>query len=116
MMRMVFRAWALLPLLPGLLVVTGCVTTTQVKPLAGSGGIALDADDIVCMMQRAGFKDEKIMDTGADLRDALAESGSARIENGNQVEAIFSLSDPLIYVSTRANGNFIYDTKSKTFR
>lgn len=100
----------------GLLFGPGCVHTTQVRSLGGSGGVVLDADDIVNMMQRAGFDDDKILETGTDLRNALAYSGAARIETHNTVEAIFSVSGTEIYVSTRANGNFVYDSEGKSFR
>jgi hypothetical protein len=100
----------------GMLAGSGCVHTTQVRPLGGSGGVVLDADDVVHLMLRAGFEEERILELGPDLRDALAHGGTARIEKDNQVEAIFSVSGTEVYVSTRAHGNFVYDTGSKSFQ
>jgi len=87
-------------------------TGIRVIPLSNQSVLALDPDDVVEVMKRAGFSNNQILEYGTDLRDGLAESGAVQIKIGKKVEAVFAinLSDgKCVYISTRLRGNFIYD-------
>ena len=77
---------------------------------------ALDADDIVRVMRRAGFSDDQVIDLGPDLRNMLASSGAAKIQVGNKVEAMFSVEGDSLYASSYRRGSFIYDLGKQRFR
>ena len=76
---------------------------------------ALDAEDIVTILIRAGFSDEQIIQYGTDLRNKLSSSGAAQIHIKEKVEAILAVNSDCVYVSSRARGNFIYNYKEKGF-
>ncbi len=88
----------------------------RVVSLSNQDVIALTADDIVKVMRRAGFSDERILDLGTDLRNALAASGAAQIEVANTVEAIFAVRDKNLHVSSYRRGNFIFNTETGEIR
>lgn len=108
---------SLLPLL--VLNVTGCANTAiepQVIRLANRDIAALTADDIVCVMQRAGFSDERIMDLGTDLRNSLASTGAAKIVIDEKVEAILAVDGNYLHVASRRTGSSIYNLRKHGFR
>ena len=76
----------------------------------------LDADDVVRVMQRAGFSDEQILELGTELRNGLASSGAAQIRVGDKVESIFAVDGRYLHVSSRRRGSFIYDLKTGRVR
>jgi hypothetical protein len=75
--------------------------------------IALEADDVVMIMRRAGFGDADILEHGTRLRNALARTGAARISYGRMTEALFMVVEEYVHVSSRRKGSFIYSTKVK---
>jgi hypothetical protein len=95
----------------------GCAEESkiQVIPNGSTRVHALDAGQIVLLMERAGFNDEQIVESGTDLRNALSFAGSAQIKIHDMVEAIFVINDSYIYVTSRKSGNFIYSLKKKKF-
>lgn len=88
----------------------------QVLPVANRDVIALDADDIVRLMRRAGFSDEQIIDAGTELRNSLATSGGASIRTGDRVQAVFAVDGNCVHVSSHQTGSAIYDVESGRFR
>ncbi len=93
----------------------GCSQTRpQLMPLNNSEVAALKAEDIGCLMLRAGLPSDQILEQGADLRDALAQQGAAQIRLGTRTEAIFAVHLPYIHVSTRQRGTFIYHVSSSS--
>lgn len=95
----------------------GCaVNQAQVILLPNRDIAALSADDIVGVMRRGGFSDERILDLGTDLRNMLASSGAAKIRVGDKIEAIFAVDGRCLHVTSRLRGSFIYDLKKRTFR
>ncbi len=76
---------------------------------------ALDAEDVVMIMVRAGFSDEQIIQYGTDLRNKLSSSGAAQIHIKEKVEAILAVNSDCVYVSSKTKGNFIYNYKEKGF-
>lgn len=96
----------------------GCArssTGIRVIPLSNRSVLALDPDDVVEVMRRAGFSDGQILQYGTDLRNGLAESGAVQIKIGKKVEAVFAINlseSNCVYISTRLRGNFIYDVDS----
>ena len=92
------------------------VIDARVAPLSNRDVIALSADDVVKLMRQAGFSDERILDLGTDLRNALAASGAAQIEVEDRVEAIFAVRDKNLHVSSYRRGNFIFNTETGEIR
>jgi hypothetical protein len=93
----------------------GCAhsdTGIRVIPLSNRSVLALEPDDVVEVMRRAGFSNNQILEYGTDLRNGLAESGAVQIKIGKKVEAVFAINlseGNCVYISTRLRGNFIYD-------
>ena len=107
----VHHAITALSLLVLALTIVGCMSTRgiQVIPLGSRGVLDLSADDVVEIMQAAGFSDAQIIDYGTEVHDALAQSGAVQIKMGRKVEAIFAVNGNDIYISTRLRGYFIYN-------
>jgi hypothetical protein len=90
-------------------------TGIRLIPLSNRSVLALNPDDVVEIMRRAGFSDNQILEYGTDLRNGLAESGAVQIKIGKKVEAVFAINlseGNCVYISTRLRGNFIYDVDS----
>ena len=90
----------------------GCAYTgggIVVEPLNSQNVLNLSADNVVDIMRAAGFTDEQIIEHGMAVRDALAQTGAARIFVNRRVEAIFAVKDQDIYISTELRGLFIYN-------
>ena len=96
----------------------GCAGTFSrptVSPLPNRDVAALDSDDVVRVMKRAGFSDEQVLEHGTSLRNQLATSGAAQIRIGEYTEAMFAVSGRYLHVTTRLRGSFIYDLETGTF-
>jgi len=92
-------------------------TDTRITALSNNGDvIALSANDIVSVMQQAGFSDEQILELGTDLRNALASSGAAQIQVGEVVEAIFAVRGNYLHVSSYHRGSFIFNSETGEIR
>ena len=76
---------------------------------------ALSADDIVRVMQRAGFADDQIIHLCTDLRNSLSSTGAAHIVIDGKVEAIFAVEGERLYIASRLRGSFIYNLAQDTF-
>ena len=97
----------------------GCATSQshgRVDPLPSQQVVALNSDDIVRVMRRAGFSDEQILEFGTDVRNGLASSGAAQVRVGDKVEAIFAVDGNYLHGTSRLRGSFIYDLKTGHFR
>ncbi len=94
---------------------TGC-SSRHVRAMPGRMVAGLAADDMVLMMQRAGYGEDEILDLGPRLRNDLARTGSARIIQGDRTEAIFAVSDGFVHVSSRRRGSFVYDPSTSEVR
>jgi hypothetical protein len=99
--------------------VVGCSRGTsrgiQLISLSNRHVLALNSDDVVAVMRRAGFSDKQILEYGMDLRNGLAESGAVQVKIGEKIEAVFAVNlndGNCVYISTRLRGNFIYDVDS----
>ena len=89
-------------------------TSVQVIPLSNREVLALSAEEITQILQKAGFSDSPLLKHITEIRDGLAKSGAVQIKMGNKVEAVFAVNlsqGNRVYVSTRNRGNFIYDVK-----
>lgn len=102
-----------------LAVLPGCAQPSepkaQVTLLNNQDLTALDADDVVRIMRRAGFSDEQILDFGTELRNGLASTGAVQIKIGNKVEAIFAVHGQVVQASARRRGSFTYDPTRREF-
>ncbi len=85
----------------------GC-QTLRVEPLPGRYRIGLTAEDTVKMLRQAGLSDEEILKGGTDLRNSLASHGSARVERGDTLLALFVVRGDEIIVSGRSGSRFVY--------
>ncbi len=88
----------------------------RVMALPNAQVTALTADDVVRVMQRAGFSDQQILDLGTDLRNCIASCGAAQIRVGDKTEAIFAVNGKYLHASSRRRGSFIYDLEKRQFR
>ena len=99
--------------------IAGCAkpgTEVQVVILANQDRAALNADDIVCIMRRAGFSDDQVLEFGTDVRNSLTLTGAAKIIIDDTVEAILAVDGDYLHVASRQTGSFIYDLKKQQFR
>jgi hypothetical protein len=95
----------------------GCANPdARVVVLSSQAVVALDADDVVRVMRRAGFSDQQILDLGTDLRNALASAGAAQIRVGKKVEAILAVDEHCVYGTSCHRGAFVYDLEKRAFR
>ena len=78
--------------------------------------VALDANDMVRIMRRAGFSDQQVLDLGTDLRNAMASAGAAQVICEKKVEVTFVVDGDVVRAATRNRGAFVYDVKSRAFR
>jgi len=88
----------------------------RVMAIGGQDVVALDADDVVRVMRRAGFSDQQVIDLGTDVRNALASTGGAQVRVGRKVEALFAVDGQYLHGSSRRRGSFIYDLATHEFR
>jgi hypothetical protein len=95
--------------------VSGC-THMQVKPMANRHVANLSARDVVEVMKAAGFSEKEIVRLGPGLRNVLAARGSAQIQRGERVEAIFAVEGHYLHVSSRRRGMLIYDLEEHAFQ
>ena len=99
--------------------IAGCAQTEaeiQVVVLGNQDRAALNAYDIVCILRRAGFSDDQVLECGTDVRNSLALTGSAKIIIDDTVEAILAVDGDYLHVASRQTGSFIYDLKKQQFR
>lgn len=101
-----FISLTVLPVL--LFCVGGCQTHTEVAPFIGRSVVALEADDVVLIMRKAGFSDEDIREHGVALRNGLATQGGARIEKDNLTTAVFIAKGREVHVYTYGGTSFVY--------
>ena len=97
-----------------LLCLCGCAryaTRSVVLPLPNREVIALEPDDIVRIMRRAGFEEKEILKLGTALRNYIATQGAAQIRIGDRTEAIFGVSGGYVHVSGYRRGGFVYDVQ-----
>jgi hypothetical protein len=108
----VIRISLLLTLLA--LCIGGCAGNRgfEIYPLSNKNVLTLSSDDIVKVMRRAGFSDNQILQYGEDLHLALAQHGAAQIKIRRKLQAVFAINGDAVYISSRATGNFIYNTKT----
>ena len=88
----------------------------DVEHMPNSDVAALTADDIVLVLNHAGFNDDQILRYGPKVRNDLASSGGSRITIHNLVESIFAVHGEDLYVSSRGIGTFRYSLATHTFR
>jgi hypothetical protein len=94
--------------------ISGCTGNRgfEIFPLNNQNVLTLSSDDIVRVMRRAGFNDNQILQYGEDLHLALAQYGAAQIKIRKKIQAVFAINGDAVYISSRATGNFIYNTKT----
>jgi len=91
-------------------------TEFTVVPFSNNSALALDGEDVVRVMEIAGFTPQQIWKLGADLRNALMQSGGAKMRLGKkQVEVIYAVRGDHVWIQSRTRNLFVYDVKSKQF-
>jgi hypothetical protein len=81
----------------------------QVISMGNPDVAGLTADDVVVVLRRVGFSDDRILKLGTDLRNELARTGAAKIRADNRIEALFVVSGNYLYVTSYLRGSFVYD-------
>ena len=94
--------------------ISGCTGNRgfEIFPLNNQNVLTLSSDDIVRVMRRAGFNDNQILQHGEDLHLALSQYGAAQIKIQKKLQAVFAINGDAVYISSRATGNFIYNTRT----
>ena len=94
--------------------ISGCTGNRgfEILPLNNQNVLTLSSDDIVRVMRRAGFNDNQILQHGENLHLALSQYGAAQIKIRKKLHAVFAINGDAVYISSRATGNFIYNTKT----
>jgi len=123
MHRLIRNAIIILLLPPFLsLGIEGCASTDksdptkfQVIPVSSRDVAALNSDDIIRIMRRAGFSDSQILELGTQVRNAILLSGAVQIKRGNIVEAIFAVKDNNVFITAGLRGTFIYNLEKGTW-
>lgn len=94
--------------------ISGCTGNRgfEILPLNNQNVLTLNSDDIVRVMRRAGFNDNQILQHGENLHLALSQYGAAQIKIRKTIQAVFAINGDAVYISSRATGNFIYNTKT----
>ena len=91
-------------------------TEFTVVPFSNSSAMALEADDVVRIMEIAGFTPQQIWRLAKDVRDGLMQLGGVKMRMGKkQVEVIYAVQGDLVWITTRSRGQFVYDVKGKQF-
>jgi hypothetical protein len=80
-----------------------------VTPMTVGDSADVPAEQLADAMLRAGFQRDEILRHGLAVRNALAESGGARIRSGNIVEALMAIHGKRLYVVSRTRGTFIVE-------
>jgi hypothetical protein len=80
-----------------------------VTPMTVGDSADVPAEQLVDAMLRAGFQRGEILRHGLAVRNALAESGGARIRSGNIVEALMAIHGKRLYVVSRTRGTFVVE-------
>ncbi len=93
----------------------GCASG-RVVPIPGRDTAGLEPEDLVLIMDRAGFSRDEIIDLAPRLRNDLARHGSARIVKGDLTQAMFAISDGRVHVSSLRRGSFVYDPETRSYR
>lgn len=86
----------------------------KVVPRKSNQLAALNADDIVRIMQRIGFQDEQILELGTDLHNALRFSGAAAITYKQKTIAIFAAEGDYVHIRSRS-ASFDYQISKGQF-
>jgi hypothetical protein len=94
--------------------ISGCTGNRgfEIFPLNSQNVLTLSSDDVVRVMRRAGFSDNQILQYGEDLHLALSQYGAAQVKIGKKLQAVFAINGDAVYISSRATGNYIYNTKT----
>jgi hypothetical protein len=117
-----FGRWTLIVGIVALtLMQTGCATanrrlTLETQPMLNRDVIALEPEDVVAIMRRAGFSGDEIVRLGRNLRNHLAQSGGCRIASNDGVVAMFAVHGDEVYVTSPDRGAFRYDVAEKTLK
>jgi len=99
------------------LLLSGCQEAdTKIVLLNNQDVIALDADDIVLLMTRAGLTEDQVLEVGTELRNGLGSVGAAQIHAGKTIEAIFVVDGPLVRGVSRTRSAFVYNVEEGEFR
>lgn len=75
----------------------------------------LSADDIVKVLRRLELSDERILELGPELHNALATSGAAEILVGKKSVVTFKVHGGYLAVRPVSRNGFIYDMKRGQF-
>ncbi len=87
----------------------------QIVPESNREVADLSPDDVVTIMRRIGFTDEHILVLGTDMRDALLNSGRAKVMYKGEAEAIVAVNGGQVYIQSRSRGGFVHQIGGDPF-
>lgn len=79
---------------------------SPVVPIAVGETALLSATSLAKAMLRAGFSREEILEYGPAVRNSISMQGGAEVKRSNAIQALFSVHDGTLYVSSRTSGTF----------
>jgi len=88
----------------------------SVQPVTSSEVADLSADDVIKIAMKIGFTKQQIVQFGADLRDALHQSGAARVLIRGNVEALLRVQSGNVWISSATYGDHVYSLSTGQFR
>jgi hypothetical protein len=114
-MRARLRLIGLLTLTATLACLAGC-SSGDVVAMPGRDTAGLTAQDLVLILDRAGFDRGEIEDLAPRLRNDLARHGAASIVQDDRTQAMFAISDGRVHISSLRRGSFVYDPTTRTYQ
>jgi hypothetical protein len=93
--------------------IAGCIRSgIQVVAVPSTDVLTLGPEDVIQIMQRAGFTDEQIKDHGTKVWEGLAKSGRVQITIRGRTEVIFGVNKDDVIITSLTRGLFIYNSKT----
>ncbi|MFO7956260.1 MAG: hypothetical protein R6X33_04105 [Candidatus Brocadiia bacterium] len=92
--------------------VLGVGRKPRVVPFPNAQTAALSPEQTIELMSRSGLTKGEMEKIGLELRNALAQSGAARIYCDGHTAAIYVVHDGLVHAATWRRGSFLYDLES----
>jgi hypothetical protein len=85
---------------------------SAVSPVTVGEPANVAATDLARVMLQAGFSPQQILDQGPGVRNSLALTGGAQVQEGGQIVALFSIMDGQLYVSSQTRGTIVHPLTS----
>lgn len=82
----------------------------RIVPRQNNDVADLKPDDVINVMEQVGFSESQILALGPELHSALANSGSAAVQYGDQTEVLYAVTGTHLFIQSRSQGRtYVYD-------